>query len=141
MLSTETEIFRRCQASLRLLKEQNKYPTREDIPAIVENVFQEVQNNPIFKKEHFKFIKKEDVIERLQQKITTTISTTSILEDKNTGHIEWLQNEDKSNWLFSKRYYEYLSQSPEFDEISANKIFKAADDILSRLEDPKRSGE
>jgi len=35
MLSTETEIFRRCQASLRLLKEQNKYPTIEDIPAIV----------------------------------------------------------------------------------------------------------
>jgi hypothetical protein len=141
MLSTETEIFRRCQASLRLLKEQNKYPTREDIPAIVENVFKEVQNNPIFKKEHFKFIKKEDVIERLQQNITTKINTTRILESRATGHLEWLQNTDQSSWLFSKRFYQYLSEKPEFGDIFTDKIFKAADDILARLEDPNRSGE
>ena len=140
MLSTETEIFRRCQASLRLLKEQNKYPTREDIPAIVENVFKEVQNNPIFKKEHFKFIKKEDVIERLQQNLTTKINTTRILENKNSGHLQWLQNIDKSDWHFSQRYYQYLSEKPEFGNIFTNKIFNAADDILARLEDPNRGG-
>lgn len=141
MLSTETEIFRRCQASLRLLKEQNKYPTREDIPAIVENVFKEVQNNPIFKKEHFRFIKKEDVIERLQQNITTKINTTRILENKSAGHIEWLQNVNKSNWFFSKRYYQYLSEKPEFGEVFTEKIFRAADEILGRLEDPNSGGE
>lgn len=140
MLSTEQEIFRRCQARLRAFKEQGKYPTREDVPSIVNFVFQQIESDPAFLNEHLKHIIKDDVIEKLQSNITTKIGSTKVLEAKNNGHLEWLQNKDQSKWLFTKRYKSYLLEQPGFGEIFAEKIFDAADAILSRLEDPNRGG-
>ena len=97
MLSTEQEIFRRCQASLRGLKEQGKIPIRDDVPRIVERVFNQLKEDPTYPKDHFNHIIKQDIVERLQSNITTTIGNIKILEAKNTGHLEWLQNRDQSN--------------------------------------------
>ena len=138
MLSTEQEIFRRCQASLRGLKEQGKIPIREDVPRIVERVFDQLKEDPAYPKDHFNHIIIEDIIERLQSNITTTIGNIKILEAKGTGHQKWLQNKDKTNWLFSKRHKQFLQN--QYGDVITNKIFDAADLILSRLEDPDRGG-
>lgn len=140
MLSTEQEIFRRCQASLRGLKEQGKIPIRDDVPRIVERVFNQLKDDPTYPTDHFNHIVKQDIVERLQSNITTTIGNIKILEAKNTGHLEWLQNRDQSNWHFSNRYKKFLLERPEFGELFTNKIYEAADAILSRLEDPNRGG-
>ena len=140
MLSTEQEIFRRCQASLRGLKEQGKIPIRDDVPEIVQRVFNQLKDDPAYPKEHFSHIKQQDIVERLQSNITTTIGNIKILEAKNTGHIAWLENKDQSNWHFSNRYKKYLLEQPSFGEIFTNKIYEAADAILDRIEDPTRAG-
>lgn len=140
MLSTEQEIFRRSQASLRGLKEQGKIPTRDDVPKIVERVFNELKNDPAYPKDHFKHIIQQDIVERLQSNITTTIGNIKILEAQNTNHLKWLPNKDQTNWHFSNRYKKFLLEQPQFGEIFTNKIYEAADEILSRLEDPVRAG-
>ena len=140
MLSTEQEIFRRCQASLRGLKEQGKIPIRDDVPKIVERVFNQLKDDPAYPKDHFKHIIQQDIVERLQSNITTTIGNIKILEAQNTNHLKWLPNKDQTNWHFSNRYKKFLLEQPQFGEIFTNKIYEAADEILSRLEDPIRAG-
>ena len=138
MLSTEKELFRRCQASLRGLKEQGKIPKREDVPDIVKRHYESLKEDPAYPKDHFNHIILEDIIERLQSSVTTTIGNLKILDAKNTGHLEWLQNKDQSEWYFSKRHKEFLQG--EYGDIFTDKIYDAADAILSRLEDPERGG-
>lgn len=138
MLSTEREIFRRCQASLRSLKEQGKFPNRENVPEIVNLHYKTMKEDPAYPSEHFKFLIIDDIIEKLQSGITTTIGNLKILDAKNTSHLEWLQNKDQSNWIFSQRHKEYLGE--KLGDVFSNKIYDAADAILSRLEDPTRGG-
>lgn len=65
---------------------------------------------------------------------------SSVLED-NRDHIEWLANERSSiKWNFWSRYNKYLSKVERLPETVVAEIDNTSDEILKRLESPRREG-
>ena len=65
---------------------------------------------------------------------------SSVLED-NRDHIEWLANERATiKWNFWNRYEKYLSKVERLPEPVVSEIDNTSDEILKRLESPRREG-
>lgn len=65
---------------------------------------------------------------------------SSVLED-NRDHIEWLANERASiKWNFWNRYNKYLSKVERLPEPVVSEIDNTSEEILKRLESPRREG-
>jgi Z1 domain len=73
----------------------------------------------------------------LIQRFSHWIGKIATLKD-NTGHVEWLVAARKEDWLYWRRYRDFLEQKMAVDVVDA--LDESTDDILSLMEDPKRRG-
>jgi hypothetical protein len=82
---------------------------------------------------------REQIIEEILRRLTTSIGIASVLED-NEGHEEWLQNINKQDWRFWPRLQEYLQGVDPLPRNTLAEHDSSTDDVLGRLESPSRSG-
>jgi len=126
---------------VKTLQDMNKLPKSDDIPIIYDTVITRFKTNPEpFTLEEIQNVQKEKIIEFLLSKINTGTDKTLKLVNPESDHVDWLSKQDKSKWFFSKRFEDYLSEDTEFGPAATRDIFDDADQILSRLENPKRPG-
>ena len=73
----------------------------------------------------------------LIRRLSHWIGKVATLKDV-TGHMDWLVASRKKDWLYWRRYRDYLEPKLSDDVVDA--LDESTDDILSLLEDPKRDG-
>ena len=73
----------------------------------------------------------------LIRRLSHWIGKVATLKDM-TGHMDWLVASRKKDWLYWRRYRDYLEPKLSDDVVDA--LDESTDDILSLLEDPKRDG-
>jgi hypothetical protein len=73
----------------------------------------------------------------LIQRFSHWIGKIATLKDV-TGHVDWLVAARKKDWLYWRRYRDYLEQKLATDVVDA--LDDSTDDILALMEDPKRQG-
>ncbi len=130
-----TEYYRELHLIVKrqLMEEENKNYTFDQI----RNVTNQTLSNNLFK-----HIKKEDFqIESfcndLLEVLTIQVEESSILED-NDDHIEWYNNNiERPFWDSHKRWLIEIKNRPV--EV-VNSLDRSTDDVIKRLENPKRDG-
>ena len=81
------------------------------------------------------------VVEQVERECNVWVPASGVLEDP-TGHEEWLETrKPEIAWDFWERYSSYLLEVKGFGLHAVNRIDEVTDDVLRRLEDPRRSGE
>ncbi|WP_262299014.1 Z1 domain-containing protein [Microvirga sesbaniae] len=83
-------------------------------------------------------VDRSDIVRNLEARFSVWIGRTLILEN-NEDHIAWLNAERKTGWRLWPRYRQYLEQ--EWSPVAVDKLDEATDEIISRLEDPRRPGQ
>jgi hypothetical protein len=73
----------------------------------------------------------------LIQRFSHWIGKIATLKDV-TGHVDWLVAARKKDWLYWRRYRDYLEQKLSSDVVDA--LDESTDTILALMEDPKRQG-
>lgn len=73
----------------------------------------------------------------LIQRFSHWIGKIATLKDV-TGHVDWLVEARKTDWLYWRRYRDYQEHKFSTDVVDA--LDESTDTILSLLEDPKRQG-
>ena len=85
-------------------------------------------------------VDEEDLLRRIVADYGVFVGPAQVLED-NTDHIEWLSNERSSiSWDYWKRYEKYLRVTEKLPPHVVSSIDETTDEILKRLESPKRPG-
>lgn len=83
---------------------------------------------------------REQLIRDLQAAYTVTVGAAGALDGAG-DHIEWLADRRPDvDWKLWARYMRYLLESKGFPPAVVNRLDDVTDQILQRLEDPKRSG-
>jgi hypothetical protein len=77
------------------------------------------------------------LIEELESRYSVWIGATVALE-QNDDHAAWLTPERKRGWRLWPRYREYLEK--RWSTIAVEALDDATDEVVSRIEDPKRAG-
>lgn len=126
---------------LSILNNNGKCPTKEDLPEIVERVFDRLVENPHpFTKEQILSVDLKKIINHFLSTIPTKLGVTLVLDGGSSSHKKWLEIADRTNWNFEKRFKEYLSEELDYGSEVVDDINNAADKILSKLENPKKEG-
>ena len=126
---------------LSILNNNGKCPTKEDLPEIIKRVLDRLIENPHpFTKEQVLSVELQKVISHFNTSIPTKLGATLVLDGGSSNHKEWLEIADRINWNFEKRFKEYLSEELDYGPEVVEDINKAADKILSKLENPKKEG-
>jgi hypothetical protein len=126
---------------LSILNNNGKCPTKEDLPEIIKRVLDRLIENPHpFTKEQVLSVELQKVISHFNTSIPTKLGATLVLDGGSSNHKEWLEIADRTNWNFEKRFKEYLSEELDYGPEVVEDINKAADKILSKLENPKKEG-
>jgi hypothetical protein len=73
----------------------------------------------------------------LIQRFSHWIGKIATLKDV-TGHVDWLVETRKKDWLYWRRYRDFLEQKLSPDVVDSLDV--STDDILALMEDPKRQG-
>lgn len=108
-------------------------PTRDDIRQKVDLAIQTVKTAG-----NVEEIDLEQLLRDIESNITVTTGAGSILEDK-TNHYEWLSPQKADiKWKLWKRYQRYLETVRLMPQSTTERLDTITDDILERLEDPKR---
>ncbi len=85
-------------------------------------------------------VDEEKLVRELQGLFNIWIGTATIL-DNQEDHIPWLsERRSKIDWDFWNRYIRYLEEEKGWAPATINSIDQQTDDILERIEDPKRAG-
>ena len=96
---------------LSILNNNGKCPTKEDLPEIVERVFDRLVENPHpFTKEQILSVDLKKIINHFLSTIPTKLGVTLVLDGGYSSHKKWLEIADRTNWNFEKRFKEYLSE-------------------------------
>ena len=82
-------------------------------------------------------INQSQAIAELIRRFSHWIGKVATLKD-NTGHEDWLVAARKKDWLYWRRYRDYLE--PKLSDVIVDELDDSTDTILSMLEDPKREG-
>jgi hypothetical protein len=83
---------------------------------------------------------RDQLIRELQAAYTVTAGEADAL-DGGGDHVEWLsERRSDIDWKLWIRYMRYLQESKGFPPLIVNRLDDVTDQILQRLEDPKRSG-
>lgn len=77
------------------------------------------------------------VTKELETRFSVWIGRTQVLEN-NEGHVAWLNSARKEGWRLWPRYRQHLENS--WSPVAVEALEDATDQILSRLEDPTRTG-
>lgn len=121
------------EAIMKLLVDKKAIP--DDVDSLIDKmygVFKELYPDDTFDK--------ESVLRKIIFDYGVFDGEAKILED-NRDHIEWLSNErSEINWLFWKRYKKYLESIEKLPPAVVKKIDITTDEILKRLESPRRMG-
>lgn len=81
---------------------------------------------------------KDKAVSVLIQRFHHWIGKSTTLKD-NSGHFEWLAATRKRDWLYWRRYRDFLES--KLSETVVEGLDEATDDILGLLEDPTRGGD
>jgi hypothetical protein len=82
-------------------------------------------------------INQSEAIAELIRRFSHWIGKVATLKD-NTGHEDWLVAARKKDWLYWRRYRDYME--PRLSDVVVDELEDSTDTILSLLEDPKREG-
>jgi len=108
-------------------------PSQEDIRKKVEIAVQTAKMDGSTEE-----IDTDRLIREVESIVTITIGNGSILEDK-TNHFEWLYDKKAEiKWTFWNRYEKYLETARLWPQSTTERLDSVTDEILERLEDPKR---
>jgi hypothetical protein len=141
MNKIEQALKKNISVDINIQIENNIFPTREDIPKIVERTIAKFINDPFpFSKKDIESINKEKIIDEVLSQFPTTFEELIVLEEHSSDHKEWLQNIDKKEWKFEKRFKEFISEELGYGHNVVEDIMETADKVLSKLENPKRLG-
>lgn len=87
--------------------------------------------------EMFSTIPKEDIVQLMSDRFAIWIGEAKAL-DGDDEHTPWLTPERKQGWRYWPDYEDFLS--PKIAEASIESLDRQTDEILKRLEDPKKAG-
>lgn len=82
-------------------------------------------------------VDREEVARILETRFSVWIGRALVLES-NEDHVPWLTAERKTNWRLWSRYRQYLEQ--KWSPIAVDALDRATDEIVGRMEDPRRTG-
>jgi hypothetical protein len=83
---------------------------------------------------------KESLIRNLQASYTVSVGVAGTLDD-NTNHVDWLAaRRSEISWRAWERYRRFLQETKNFPAPIINRLDEVTDQILMRLEDPRREG-
>ena len=84
----------------------------------------------------------DKLVAELKGLYTISIDKETILDDHDPkNHIPWLPNEKSTiEWGFWERYSRYLEEEKHWSPTVLNRLDDLTDEILGRLENPKRAG-
>lgn len=107
-----------------------------------ENLGEEIHKHSISLSTYYKdeVIDEEELLRTILLNYGVFEGHSSVLED-NRDHIEWLANERAGiKWNFWNRYEWYLSKKERLPEPVISEIDNTSEEILKRLESPRREG-
>ncbi|MEH1855045.1 MAG: Z1 domain-containing protein [Nostoc sp.] len=118
-----------------MLKGEN-IPTREIIQEKVRLVIFMLRSSESYAIE----VDEEKLVRELEAIFNIWIGTATIL-DNQEDHIPWLPDRrSEISWDFWNRYRRYLEEEKGWAPVTINSVEQLTDQILERLEDPKRLG-
>lgn len=83
---------------------------------------------------------RDQLIRDLESAYTVNVDEADILDGK-TSHLDWLSEKRPGiSWNLWTRYMRYLQEEKHFPPLVVNRLDDITDQILGRLEDPRRSG-
>jgi hypothetical protein len=85
----------------------------------------------------FKLVERDRLVDELIRRYSHTIGRNATLSD-DTDHIPWLTAERKKDWLYWRRYSEYMEA--KIPLVALDALDEATDEVLGHLEDPRRTG-
>ena len=82
-----------------------------------------------------------ELVRVLEERCLVWVPSGGILDDPK-GHVEWLSGKRAEiDWAFWDRYEEYLEKRLNWPRQVVRRLDEVTDEILGRIEDPRRSGE
>lgn len=87
--------------------------------------------------EAFALVDREALAEELIRRSSRTVGANAMLSSGD-DHVPWLDASRKQDWVYWRRYSEYLEAKLPWAAIEA--LDSATDEVLSQLEDPQREG-
>lgn len=81
----------------------------------------------------------EELIRDIEADYNVHVGTWNSLSD-DADHVPWLDSHDKDQWKFWPRYSRYLAQQQGLPTAAVKRLDEITEDILGRLEDPRRPG-
>lgn len=87
--------------------------------------------------EDFTLVDREQLVDELIRRYSHTVGRNATLSD-DSDHVPWLTAERKKDWLYWRRYAEYMET--RIPLIALDALDEATDEVLGHLEDPRRDG-
>jgi hypothetical protein len=86
-------------------------------------------------------VDREQIAKEIEADVNVHIGTWNSMSD-DSDHIPWLHErlDDKAEWKFWSRYERLMRNELKLPPKSVDRLDEVTDDILGRLEDPKRDG-
>ena len=85
-------------------------------------------------------IDREALMREVESKVRVWVGVSGVLDDPR-GHQDWLSDRRAQvDWRFWQRYQRYLEEIESLPRLAVLRTDDLTDQILSRLEDPKRAG-
>jgi hypothetical protein len=85
----------------------------------------------------FALVDRDQLVDELIRRYSYTVGRNATLSD-DANHVPWLTAERKKDWLYWRRYSEYMEA--KIPLVALDALDEATDEVLGHLEDPRRDG-
>ena len=86
----------------------------------------------------FESVDRNSVVDELIRRYSHTVGRNATLSD-DFDHVQWLTAERMKDWLYWRRYSEYMEA--KIPMVALDALDEATDEVLGHLEDPRRDGD
>lgn len=111
--------------------------TKSGLPITPEMIDAELNKLALLMEDDFAAVDREQIIDELIRRYSHTVGRNATLSD-DSDHVPWLTAERKKDWLYWRRYSEYMEA--KIPLVALDALDEATDEVLGHLEDPKREG-
>jgi Z1 domain len=98
----------------------------------------ELKKLELLMEDDFLLVEREQLVDELIRRYSHTVGRNATLSD-DSNHVPWLTAERKKDWLYWRRYSEFMEA--KIPLVALDALDEATDEVLGHLEDPTRQGD
>jgi len=112
--------------------------TKTGLAITPEMIDAELNKLAMLMEDDFAVVDREQLVDELIRRYSHTVGRNATLSD-DSDHVPWLTAERKRDWLYWRRYSEYMEA--KIPLVALDALDEATDEVLGHLEDPNREGD